>query len=209
MKVSKKLFFILIATFVSLNFSLWGQANLNSGSTQNGKVLVAYFSRVDENYGVGNITEGNTAKIAKIIAQKTKADLFEIKTTRTYDKTYNKAIQEAKNEQTNKERPPLVQDLTQAQINNYDTIFIGYPIWWGDLPMVVYTFLEGKNLDGKTIIPFCTHEGSGLSGTERTLRSMFPKSTVKAGIAIRGRTAQNDKKASEKAINDWLKNIGF
>lgn len=209
MKVSKKLFFILIATFVSLNFSLWGQANLNSGSTQNGKVLVAYFSRVDENYGVGNITEGNTAKIAKIIAQKTKANLFEIKTTRTYDKTYNKAIQEAKNEQTNKERPPLVQDLTQAQINNYDTIFIGYPIWWGDLPMVVYTFLEGKNLDGKTIIPFCTHEGSGLSGTERTLRSMFPKSTVKAGIAIRGRTAQNDKKASEKAINDWLKNIGF
>ncbi len=209
MKVSKKLFFILIATFVSLNFSLWGQANLNSGSTQNGKVLVAYFSRVDENYGVGNITEGNTAKIAKIIAQKTKADLFEIKTTRTYDKTYNKAIQEAKNEQTNKERPPLVQDLTQAQINNYDTIFIGYPIWWGDLPMVVYTFLEGKNLDGKTIIPFCTHEGSGLSGTERTLRSMFPKSTVKAGVAIRGRTAQNDKKASEKAINDWLKNIGF
>lgn len=209
MKVSKKLFFILIATFVSLNFSLWGQTNLNSGSTQNGKVLVAYFSRVDENYGVGNITEGNTAKIAKIIAQKTKADLFEIKTTRTYDKTYNKAIQEAKTEQTNKERPPLVQDLTQAQINNYDTIFIGYPIWWGDLPMVVYTFLEGKNLDGKTIIPFCTHEGSGLSGTERTLRSMFPKSTVKAGVAIRGRTAQNDKKASEKAINDWLKNIGF
>lgn len=194
--------------FITLS-ALFALALPSFSQSKNGKVLVAYFSRADENYGVGYVSEGNTAKIAKIIAQKTGADLFEIKTKRSYDKTYNKAINEAKDEQTKNERPELAADLTQEEIGKYETIFIGYPIWWGDLPMPVYTFLESKNLDGKTIIPFCTHEGSGLSGTAGTFKSMFKKSTVKDGLAIRGRTAQKDAAASEKAVDAWLKKIGF
>lgn len=213
-------FFIAMTSFIAIAFAFPYPACSQARQTdsklkteqqteQNGKILVAYFSRVDENYSVGYITEGNTAKIAKIIARKTNADLFEIKTVRTYDKNYEKATQEAREEQSKKSRPELSADLSQTEIEKYDTIFIGYPIWWGDLPMAMYTFLENKNLDGKTIVPFCTHEGSGLSGTVNTFRSMFKNSSVKNGLAIRGRTAQNDSSASEKAIDDWLENIGF
>ncbi len=197
----KKLFITLAALFV---FAL-----PSFSQSKNGNVLVAYFSRADENYGVGYVSEGNTAKIAKIIAQKTGADLFEIKTQKQYPKNYKECTDVALSEKNQNARPALAADLTQEEIGKYDTIFIGYPIWWGDLPMPVYTFWESKNLDEKTIIPFCTHEGSGLSGTAGILKSMFKKSTVKDGLAIRGRTAQKDAAASEKAVDAWLKKIGF
>lgn len=171
------------------------------------KTLVAYFSRADENYGVGIVQEGNTAKVAKIIAQKTGADLFEIQTVRAYSKSYEKATEEASEEKREKARPKLSADLSQKEIDKYDTIFIGYPIWWGDLPMAVYTFLEGKDLDGKVVAPFCTHEGSGISGTDKTIRKKFKKATVKDGLSIRGSTAQNNRNESEKAVNSWLKEI--
>ncbi len=171
------------------------------------KTLVAYFSRADENYGVGVVEEGNTAKVAKIIAQKTGAKLFEIKTVRAYSKDYEKATEEASQEKREKARPKLSADLAQSEIDKYDTIFIGYPIWWGDLPMAVYTFLEGKNLDGKVIAPFCTHEGSGISGTDKTIRKKFKKATVQDGLSLRGTTAQNDRAESERAVSSWLKEI--
>lgn len=171
------------------------------------KTLVAYFSRADENYGVGVVEEGNTAKVAKIIVQKTGAKLFEIKTVRAYSKDYEKATEEASQEKREKARPKLSADLAQSEIDKYDTIFIGYPIWWGDLPMAVYTFLEGKNLDGKVIAPFCTHEGSGISGTDKTIRKKFKKATVKDGLSLRGTTAQNDRAESERAVSSWLKEI--
>lgn len=197
----KKLFITIV--------SLFALALPSFSQNKSSKVLVAYFSRADENYSVGVVKEGNTAKIAKLIAQKTGADLFEIKTQKPYPKSYKECTDVAMTEKNQNARPLLAADLTQEEIGKYETIFIGYPIWWGDMPMALYTFLESKNLDGKTIIPFCTHEGSGLSGTAGILKSMFKKSTVKDGLAVRGKTAQNDKAASEKAVDAWIKKAGF
>ena len=171
-------------------------------SSLSAKSLVVYFSRADENYGVGNITEGNTAILAKIIAQKTGSDIFEIVPEKAYPKDYRECTNVAKDEQRKNARPAYKGDIDTSA---YDTIYIGYPIWWGDLPMVCYTFLEKHNLDGKTIIPFCTHEGSGLSGTDSNIKKLYKNVTMKKALAMTGRTAQNNRKEAEKQVDEWLK----
>ena len=172
------------------------------------KSLVVYYSRVDENYSVGNISEGNTAVIAKMIAKATGSDIYEIKTVKPYPKAYRECTDVAKAEQRENARPAIQggsPDLAQ-----YDTIFLGYPIWWGDLPMCVYTWLEANNLTGKKIIPFCTHEGSGLSGTPSSLKAKLKGATVEQnGLAVRGATAQNKRAEAQKSVDAWLKKIGF
>ena len=176
---------------------------VNSGK----KVLVAYFSRTGEQYNVGNIKEGNTAIIGKMIASKTGGDIFEIKVVKDeYPEDHMKMIEYAKQEKNNNKRPAII-----GKVNNfadYDVIFIGYPNWWADLPMPVYTFLESYDFKGKTVIPFCTHEGSGLSGTERNVKATT-KADVKEGLAIYGHVAQNSRKEADKKVSDWLKDLGF
>ncbi len=171
-------------------------------TTTESKVLVAYFSRADENYGVGNIEKGNTEIIAEIIANKTGADLFEIKKTTQYPTSYDECTEVAKQEQRDNARPELT--ATVDNWDDYDTIYLGYPIWWGDLPMPVYTFIESYDWNGKTVIPFCTHAGSGLSSTETTIQEKCQGATVKDGLAIAGTTAQNDSSESEKSVEEWL-----
>lgn len=166
------------------------------------KSLVVYFSRADENYGVGTISEGNTAILAKMIAQKTGSDIFEIVPEKAYPKDYRECTNVAKDEQRKNARPAYKGDIDTSA---YDTIYIGYPIWWGDLPMVCYTFLEKHNLDGKTIIPFCTHEGSGLSGTDSNIKKLYKNVTMKKALVMTGRTAQNNRKEAEKQVDAWLK----
>ena len=166
------------------------------------KSLVVYFSRAEENYGVGNITEGNTAILAKMIASKTGSDIFEIAPQNAYPKSYNDCIKVAKDEQRDKVRPAYKGDIDTS---GYDTIYIGYPIWWGDLPMAVYTFLEAHDLSGKTIVPFCTHEGSGLSGTDGNIKRLYKNVTMKPALTVRGATAQNKRKEAEKQVDEWLK----
>lgn len=166
------------------------------------KSLVVYFSRADENSKVGYITEGNTAIVAKLIAQKMHADVFEIVPEKPYPADYETCIAYAKEEQRNKARPAYKGDV---DISAYDTIFIGYPIWWGDLPPVVYTFIEEHDMDGKMIIPFCTHEGSGMAGTARVFRRMFKHATVNSGISVLGHIAQNDRHKADIAVTTWLK----
>ena len=172
--------------------------------TAQAKSLVVYFSRADENYSVGTITEGNTAILAKMIAQKTGADSFEIVPEKAYPKNYRECTDVAKDEQKKNARPAYKGDIDTA---SYDTIYLGYPIWWGDLPMVVYTFLEKHDLNGKTIVPFCTHEGSGVSGTDSSLKKMYKGATVKKALAMRGSTAQNKRKEAEKSLDEWLKQV--
>ena len=179
-----------------------GLVALFATSSLSAKSLVIYFSRADENYGVGNITEGNTAILAKMIAQKTGSDIFEIVPEKAYPKSYNDCINVAKEEQRKKSRPAYKGDIDTSA---YDTIYIGYPIWWGDLPMVVYTFLEAHDLSGKTIVPFCTHEGSGLSGTDNNIKKLYKKVTMKKALVMTGRTAQNNRKEAEKQVDEWLK----
>ncbi len=157
------------------------------------KNLIAYFSRAGEQYSVGNITKGNTAIVAEIIAEKTGGDMFEIKVVNdNYPNEYTPLIQFAKKEKQENARPEIMGDVN---IDNYDTVFIGYPNWWAEMPMPIYTFMDSYDLTNKKIYHFCTHEGSG--GVKRE------------GFAIYGHTAQNNRAEAEKQVSEWLKGVGF
>lgn len=169
-------------------------------------MLVAYFSLDGEQYGVGVVEEGNTSIIARMIAEQTGADLFEIKPETPYPTTYQGLLDVSRQEMADNSRPKIAD--TVDKMDNYDTIFIGYPNWWGDMPMIVYNFLESYDLSGKTIVPFCTHGGSGLSNTESTIADIAG-GTMKDGFAIPGTTAQNDRDTARNEVTQWLKDGGF
>ena len=170
------------------------------------KSIVVYFSHTGENYAVGNITEGNTAKVAKVIAAKTGSDLYEIKEAQPYPVEYQACVELAKRELRSGARPAIKGEL--PDLKEYSVIYLGYPNWWGDAPMVVYSFLEKAKIDGKTIIPFCTHEGSGLGSTAHKLAKAVPNAKVEQnGLSLRGVTAQRDAAATEKAVAEWLKTL--
>lgn len=164
-------------------------------------VLVAYFSRTGENYAVGNITKGNTRIIAELIAESMGGKLFEIVPVDEYPMSYEACIDRAKKEQRNGARPAIKDDMV---VEDYDIVFVGYPNWWGDMPMAVYTFIEKHQWEGKIVIPFCTHEGSGLAGTERHLANACKGAELKKGLAIRGAKAQNQQVQAQKAVVQWL-----
>ena len=167
------------------------------------KTLVVYYSRPDENYGVGEIEIGNTELLAKEIIKQTGADEFKIEPTQPYPKEYMDCVNQATEELKNQARPAYNGDI---DLKNYDTIYIGYPIWWGGLPMVCYTFLENHDLTGKIIIPFNTHEGSGNSGTYAKLREKFPTATFKGdGFAMTGHEARTPDGIAK--LNTWLKTL--
>ncbi len=158
------------------------------------KILVVYFSRTGEQYSVGNITKGNTAILAEIIAKKTGADIFEIKVTNdNYPNTYNSLVQYAKKEKEQAARPEIIGEVDN--ISDYDTVFLGYPNWWADMPMPVYSFLDAHDLSDKKVYHFCTHEGSG--------------GVVRNGFALYGHIPQNNPDEAEEKVSEWLKQIGF
>ena len=174
------------------------------------KTLVVYFSRTGEQYTVGVIDKGNTAIIAEMIAEKTGADLWEVLPVDDhYPMTYSALTDIAKKEQNDKARPAY--KGTVPDLSEYDTVFIGAPVWWGDWPMIMYTFFEQNRdaLAGKTLIPFSTHEGSGLSGFDKKLAYAIPGATVGKGLAIRGNDAQNSQDSVRESVNGWLKDLGF
>ncbi len=193
--MSKKLLaFILV-------FAMLLPAAYSAGSSN---ILIAYFSRADENYRVGVIEKGNTEIIAEMIAEETGGELFKIERETPYPVSYSECTDEASREQRENARPPLASDL--ESLDGYDIIFIGYPIWWGSLPMPVFTFLESHDFTGKTVIPFCTHEGSGLSSTVSTIRRETG-ATVLTGLAVRGSVAQNSGDRARKLVTDWLSEV--
>ena len=178
-----------------------------TGQTEGGSnMLVAYFSIAGEQYGVGVVEEGNTSIIAHMIAEQTGADLFEIEAATPYPFTYQGLLDVSRQEMSDNARPEIAD--TVDNMDDYDTIFIGYPNWWGDMPMIVYNFLESYNLSGKTIVPFCTHGGSGLSDTESSIADITG-GTVKDGFAIPGTTAQNDRDTAKSEVTQWLREDGF
>lgn len=206
--IMKHIIFILVLLLTSVpGFSK--QSNnkntINFMETKQ-KTLVAFFSRVDENYAVGYIKKGNTHIVAEIIAAETEADMFHIETVNPYPANYNECIKVAKREKQSKARPEIKGDV---RVEDYDVIFLGYPNWWGEMPMAVYTFIEKHNWQNKIVIPFCTHEGSGLSGTERRIQSACEGATVMKGIAIRGYTAQNEQETTRKTVQTWIKGLNF
>ena len=158
-----------------------------------GKTLIAYYSRRGENYvngSIRNLELGNTEVVAqKIKALLPDADVFQIDTTYEYSKSYMTCIEEAKQELRDQARPEVKNPL--ESIDEYDTIILGYPNWWGLPPMAVFTFLESYNFAGKKIVPFCSHEGSGLGGSIRQLKMTVPDARLTAGVAIHGAAASH------------------
>ena len=166
------------------------------------KTLIAYFSRKGNNYVSGNIVNlpvGNTEVAAKKIATLTGGDLFEIKTVRSYSEDYTTCTKEAKQEVQTDARPALVD--AAPDLTDYDVIYLGYPNWWGTAPMGVFTFLESAALSGKTIKPFCTHEGSGMGNSEKDIQKACPTAKVEKGLAIRG----GNVKTADRDIENWVK----
>ncbi|WP_287641637.1 flavodoxin [Bacteroides sp.] len=173
---------------------------------RNKKILVTFFSRAGENYNVGHIEKGNTHIIAEMIAQETGATLFRIQPVTPYPDDYTECTEVAKRELKSHARPAVKGDVA---VEDYDIIFIGYPNWWGDMPMPVYTFIEKHDWQGKTVIPFCTHEGSSLSGTEGKLKSACQGSKILKGLAVRGATAQNKQEQARQSVKNWLNKLDY
>ena len=168
--------------------------------------LVLYFSRAGENYNVGVVEEGNTAVMAKMIAERTGAELFELVPATAYPESYDECCDVALEEKNAGTRPELV---SFPDISGYSTVYLGFPCWWGDLPMPVYTALEALSWDGKTICPFNTHEGSGESGMFATVEGVCSGSTVTAGLTVRGQDAQNDREGTQAEVDAWLSELGL
>ncbi len=183
-----------------------GNNDTDAETASEGKVLVAYFSRADENYGVGYIEKGNTAIIAEMIAEETGGELFHIERETPYPAVYDECTEEAKQELNDNARPALAED---KDISEYDVIFLGFPIWWGEMPMPVYTFLEAHDFSGKTVIPFCTHAGSGLSGTEKSIESVCTDAEILGGLSIKGEDAQNSQDKAKETVKEWLEGLSY
>ena len=167
----------------------------------NGKALVVFFSHAGDNYAVGNIKVGNTKIVADYISGFTGADQFEIKTSKYDGMAYKPLCDLAKKEQQNGELPPFEGSV---DVSKYDVVFIGGPVWWGTYPQVMFTFFKKYDLSGKTIIPFTTHEGSGLGRCVKDVKEAYPQANVQLGFSIYGHDVRTGKERVEK----WLKKLG-
>lgn len=166
------------------------------------RILIAYYSRADENYLSGRLRylkKGNTEKVAEMIQEETGGDLFKIEQEIPYSKDYNTCIEEAKSDLHSNARPRLRN--WPESLDGYDEIYLGYPIYWGTFPMAVFTFLEGFDLVGKKIHPFCTHEGSGLGQSLRDLMKLAPNSTICDSLSIFGTNVDT----SRGMVKDYVK----
>ena len=169
------------------------------------KKLVAYFSHKGENYSKGkivNLKKGNTEIAAEMISSIIDADIFEIIADKKYPIKYDDCIEIAKKELRENSKIKLKQDI---DIKEYDTIFVGYPNWWGTMPMPVWTFLEEKDFTNKKVLPFCTHEGSGLGKSESDIKKLTSGAEVLKGLAINGSEVNNSEKQVKKWLEDSLK----
>jgi flavodoxin len=168
------------------------------------KSLIAYFSRKGNNIVGGNIVNlpiGNTEVIAKKMQKPTGSDMLQIKTVKSYPDDYTETTNVARKELRENARPELMETIDD--MDPYDVIYLGYPIWWGTMPMAVFTFLESYDFSGKTIIPYCTHEGSGMGSSERDIKKLCPNAKVLSGLAIRGGSVGR----TDKELASWLKKI--
>ena len=166
------------------------------------KALVVFFSHAGDNYAVGNIEVGNTKIVADYISDFTGADQFEIKTSKYDGMAYKPLCDLAKEEQQKGELPPFEGSV---DVSGYDVIFIGGPVWWGTYPQVMFTFFKQYDLNGKTLIPFTTHEGSGLGSCVKDVKQAYPKANVQQGFSIYGHDVRTDRDRVEK----WLTKLGY
>ena len=178
----------------------------NADAKTSKKILVAYFSRAGENYNVGYIEKGNTHIMADMIAEAVGADTFEIKTVKPYPEDYKECTEAAKQELAEDARPALAGKVENWQ--DYDTVFLGYPIWWSYPPMAVYTFLESYDWNGKTVIPFCTSAGDVLTGKESDLPQYGKGMTMREGLGLEGKRVQENPDSAKADVMKWLTGLG-
>lgn len=156
------------------------------------KSLVVYFS-----------WSGNTENVAKSIQSQTDSDIFEIVPSTPYSDDYDTVVDLAQEEQRSNARPAISGSI--ESIEQYDVIYVGFPNWWGDMPMILYTFFDTYDLSGKTVALFCTSGGSGLSNTVNEVKGLEPNATVTDGLHIGSSSASNP----DDAVSEWLNNIGL
>ncbi len=184
------------------------------------RILIAYVSRAGENYNVGvtdpdsasaayagYIEKGNTEIVAETIAELTGGDLYHITTVEPYPDDYASMLTRAQEELDNNARPELAGEL--PNLDDYDVIMIGYPIWHGATPRPVLTFLESYDLSGKKLIPFNTHEGSGQGRTVSEIAASAPNAELLEGVAIQGKVAQEDDSRTRDLVTEWIAKIGM
>lgn len=170
---------------------------------QAGKILIVYFSRTGYNYPNQWLEIGHTARVAGYIAELTGGERFEIVPVVPYPDNYQETVTIAREEYDNNARPAIKYEI--ENIDEYDTIFIGGPLWHGAMPMIIRTFYESYNLSGKTLVPFTTHAGSGLGDSERLARSYYPDNTILNGLAVQGTNSPN----ARGEVETWLRRIGI
>ena len=199
-------FCLLISTACNGNSISDNTTQNNNKSMENkGKALVVFFSHAGDNYAVGNIEVGNTKIVADYISEIAGADQFEIVTHKYDGMAYTPLINLAQEETRKGELPPYEGEV--GDLSQYDTVFIGGPVWWGTYPQVMFTFFKKheNDLKGKTVIPFTTHEGSGLANCVEDVKEAFPGANVTKGFSIYGHDVRSGKNKVEK----WLKGLGY
>ncbi|MBQ9310971.1 MAG: flavodoxin [Bacteroidales bacterium] len=172
--------------------------------TASAQTLVVYYSRSGQNYtsdGIVNLGKGNTQVFAEKIQTLTGADIFRLETVKEYAVDYHECTRQAKEELNARARPALKADI---DISKYETIYLGWPCWWGTMPMCVFTFLESHDWTGKTVIPFTTHEGSGWGSSLRDLKAALPMATIGRGLAIQGSKVSSSKSQIKKFVTGHL-----
>ncbi len=183
-------------------------ATASSRTMKGRNMVVVFFSRAGENYEVGEVTVGNTAKLAQEVARRTDSPMIEITRTEPYPERYAATSEMVQEEQRVNARPLLTLSGDVDALDSSDTVFLGYPIWCGDMPMPMYAFLESRDWSGKTIYPFCTHGGSGLGRTPERIAAIT-KTTVKPGLAVMGTDAQNNASKAAEAVSGWIAKSGL
>ncbi len=213
---------MMVMAVVAVSFvSFTGKAeNVDSSSTESpakveikGKVLVAYFTwpepdGIDASSGASRIIAddklyGNTEFVAHIISETTQGDLFAIKTEKSYPSPHKALIDDAKKEAENNERPKMTTRI--ENLKDYDVVFVGYPNWWYDMPMVIYSFFDAYDFKGKTIIPFVTHGGSRFSQSVQTIKELEKEARVIEGPSVSARNVPS----AESSVIAWLEKQGF
>ena len=195
----KKIVFTLLAAMM---VCVGCNAKNDKTNMANAKSIVVFFSHAGENYAVGNIKVGNTKIVADYISELTGADQAEIVTHKYDGMAYTPLTNLAQDEQNNDELPEF-ELVPNVDFSQYDTIFIGGPIWWGTYPQVMFTFFSRYDLNGKTIYPFTTHEGSGLGSAVSDVRRAYPSASVQKGFSIYGHEVRSNKAKVEK----WLESL--
>ncbi len=198
----KRIVTAVLALLMATSCNAQNKQEVKSSNKNNmNKSIVIFFSHAGDNYSVGNIEVGNTKIVADYISEIKGADQFEIITHKYDGMAYTPLINLAKEEANKGELPPY--EGTAPDLSQYDTVFIGGPVWWGTYPQMMFTLFKDINLDGKTVIPFTTHEGSGLASCASDVKKAFPKSKVTGEFSIYGHEVRTGKAKVEK----WLKSL--